>query len=78
MIVHFAYGSTDFAPVFALSLRLEETITAAAAGKFDGNELAADGSDGSLYMYGPDAGRLFGVVRPVLESAARRARKWPF
>ena len=31
--------------------------------------MAADGSDGFLYMYGPDADRLFAAVRPVLEGA---------
>ena len=39
------------------------------AGEFDGDEFAADLSDGSIYMYGADADRLLGVVRPVLESA---------
>ena len=68
VIVNFDYGSTDFGPVFALGERLEQAIAAAGAGEFDGNELATDGSDGSLYMYGPDADRLFAAVRPVLES----------
>ena len=36
---------------------------------FDGNEVATDGSDGFLYMYGPDADALFGAVRPALEGA---------
>ena len=70
VIVNFGYGSADLEPVFALSERLEQAILAASAGEFDGNEIAADGSDGSLYMYGPDADRLFAVVRPILESAA--------
>lgn len=34
-----------------------------------GNEIAADLSDGSLYMYGPDAEALLAVVRPLLASA---------
>jgi len=70
VIVAFDYGSTDPQPVFDLSSRLEEAIAAAGVGEFDGNELAADGSDGSLYMYGPDADRLFAAVRPLLEAAA--------
>ena len=36
---------------------------------FDGNELAADGSDGYLYMYGPDAGLLFDTIRPILAAS---------
>ena len=67
VIVHFDYGSTDLAPLFALQGQLEQTINDAGVGEFDGNEIAVDGSDGSLYMYGPDADRLFATVRPVLE-----------
>jgi hypothetical protein len=70
VIVAFDFGSSDPQPVFDLSTRLEQAIAAAGAGEFDGNELAADGSDGTLYMYGPDADRLFAAVRPVLEAAA--------
>jgi hypothetical protein len=68
VIVNFEYGSTDLDPIFALETRLEEAISAAGAGEFDGNEIATDGGDGSFYMYGPDADRLFATVRPVLES----------
>lgn len=69
VIVHFQYGSTDLARLFALEEQLEQAIVTANAGEFDGNEVAADGSDGYLYMYGPDADKLFAAVRPVLESA---------
>jgi hypothetical protein len=69
VIVHFHYGSTDLQPIFDLENQLETVINEANAGEFDGNEIAADGSDGFLYMYGPDAERLFAAVRPVLESA---------
>ena len=69
VIVHFHhYGSTDLTRLFALEDRLEKAIGAAHAGEYDGNEIATDGSDGSLYMYGPDADRLFDVIRPILEA----------
>lgn len=68
VIVHFSYGSTDLSRLFALEDKLVEVIEMADAGEFDGNEMAADGSDGYLYMYGPDADRLFEAVKPVLES----------
>jgi hypothetical protein len=69
VIVTFAYiGSTDLDPLFALESQLESAISAARAGEYDGNEVAVDGSDGTLYMYGPDADKLFAVVRPVLEA----------
>lgn len=69
VIIHFSYGSTDLQPLFALEEQLEQAIAAAGAGELDGNEVAADGSDARLFLYGPDADRLFEVVRPVLESS---------
>jgi hypothetical protein len=48
VIVHFAYGQTDLSPLFELEDQLGEAIEAAAAGEFDGNDVAADGSDGYL------------------------------
>lgn len=69
VIVHFDYGSTDLAPLFALERRLDDALKAAGAGEVDGNEVATDGSDGYLYLYGPEAGRLFEVARPHLEAA---------
>ena len=68
VIVHFNYGSTDLQPIFALEDKLEAAISKAKAGEYDGNEVATDGSDGFLYMYGPDADRLFEVVAPILKS----------
>ena len=70
VIVHFDYGSTDLQPIFELEARLIAAITKAGAGEFDGNEVAADGSDGYLYMYGSDADALFAAVHPVLEQCA--------
>jgi len=68
VLVHFAYGSHDLSRLFALEGRLKAAIAAAGVGEFDGNEVATDGSDGNLYMYGPDADALFDVVRPVLDA----------
>ena len=70
VIVHFDYGSTNLQPLFELEKRLESAIAEVSAGEFDGNEVATDGSDGYLYMYGPDADALFRAVRPVLEACA--------
>ncbi len=69
VIVKFKYGSTDLSPLFELEDQLIAAIDAAGVGEFDGNEVATDGSDGDLYMYGSDADRLFEAVRPILESA---------
>jgi len=68
VIVHFEYGQTDLQALFTLEDELAKAISAAAAGEFDGNEVATDGSDGYLYMYGPDGDKLFDAVRPVLDS----------
>ncbi len=67
VLVHFIYGSKDFSRIFILEDRLEKIITEAGVGEYDGNEIAIDGSDGTLYMYGPDADALFEAVRSTLE-----------
>ena len=69
VIIHFNYGSTDLTLLFQLEDQLLKAIDAAGVGEYDGNEVAADGSDGTLYMYGPNADALFEVARPILESA---------
>ncbi|WP_206606587.1 hypothetical protein [Steroidobacter cummioxidans] len=70
VIVHFAYGSTDLQALFELEDQLESAISAAGIGEYDGNEVAVDGSDGYLYMYGPDADKLFEVIQPILERSS--------
>jgi hypothetical protein len=70
VIVHFDYGQSDWSEFFEFEKDLEAAIAEAAVGEYDGNELATDGSDGSMYMYGPDADALFAIVKPRLLSAA--------
>jgi hypothetical protein len=48
----------------ALEDELEQAIRSAKAGEFDGNEFG--GNECVLYMYGPDADRLFATVEGVL------------
>ena len=69
VLVYFAYGSTDLSRLFALEEQLDQALAAAGVGELDGNEVAADGSEGTLYLYGPDADALFTAVRPTLEAA---------
>jgi hypothetical protein len=69
VIVHFQYGKTDLHPIFEIEDQLEAALVNAAVGEFDGNEIATDGSDGFLYMYGPDGDNLFAIVRPILEAS---------
>jgi hypothetical protein len=54
----------------ALEERLTDAIEAAKVGEFDGNEVG--GGEYVLFMYGPDAERLFAVVRPVVDSLPPR------
>lgn len=68
LIVHFMYGSKDLSRLFALEDRLETAIKNSNAGEYDGHEVNVDGSDGFLYMYGPNADRLLNVVEPILKS----------
>ena len=70
VIVHFDYGNADWKPFFAFEKILEDAINKSGAGDYDGNELAVDGSDGSLYMYGPDADKLLAVAKPILLSTS--------
>lgn len=69
VLVYFDYGSTDLSALFEVERTLERVIADAQAGELDGNEIATDGSDGTLFMYGPDADALFAVIRPTLEAA---------
>jgi topoisomerase-like DNA binding C4 zinc finger protein len=69
VIVHFLYGYTDLGALFSLEEQLRTAISAAGVGEYDGNEVAMDGSDGRLYMYGPDADKLFDIVEPILRAA---------
>lgn len=67
VLVYFEYGSTDLSKLFAVEEALERVIADAEVGEFDGNEIAMDGSDGTLFMYGPDADALFAAIRSTLE-----------
>jgi hypothetical protein len=69
VIVHFLYGSTNLQHVYALEDLLRIATSEAAAGEYDGREMADDGSDGYLYMYGPDAKALYRAISPVLAAS---------
>jgi hypothetical protein len=70
VIAHFDYAADSLDALYNLEEQLEAAIIAAGVGEFDGNEIAVDLSDGSLYMYGPNAEALFAAVRPVLAGAS--------
>jgi hypothetical protein len=70
VMVHFDYGNTDWAPFFAFEKTLSAAIDSSGEGDYDGNELAVDGSDGTLYIYGLSADKVFAVAQPLLKSCA--------
>lgn len=70
VLVHFMYGGTDLSSLYALEDQLEQVTADAGVGECDGHEIAVDGSDGTLYLYGPDADSLFAAIRPTLEATA--------
>lgn len=70
VIVHFNYGSSDLQRLIDVKRQIELALSMTGAGDLHGTEITVDGSHGSLYLYGPDADRLFEVVRPALESAS--------
>lgn len=69
VIVRFVYLADSLDPLFELERRLEAVVAAAGVGEHDGYDAAADLSDGTLYLYGPDADALFEAIRPTLAGA---------
>lgn len=68
IIINFKYGLPGLSALREAEKKIESAINKAGAGEYDGDEIAVDLTDGYLYLYGPDADRLFEAIRPVLES----------
>ncbi len=69
VIVAFKYGLPDLTALREVEHGIEAAILKAGVGEYDGDEIAVSLADGFLYMYGPDADRLYAAIRPVLEAA---------
>lgn len=69
VMVHFDYYPKDAARIHALERRLEGAIKHAGAGELGESELHVDGNDGYLYMFGPDADRLYRATAPILKTS---------
>lgn len=67
VIVYFNYGIEELEPLYQLEEKLGKIIADNNVGEYDGHEIAMDNSDGTLYMYGPNAEELFKAVKPTLE-----------
>lgn len=70
VIVEFKYGLPSLDALFELEDRLHKAIAAKRVGEYDGHEIAADLSHGTLFMYGPDADLLLAAVQAVLKNTA--------
>jgi hypothetical protein len=69
VLIEFKYGPADLSTLFALEEELERAIPPG-VGELDGNEMAVDLSDGTLYLYGPDADALWHAIEPVVIAAS--------
>lgn len=67
LIIRFPYGSCDLSRVFELEDRIRDALAKAGAGEYRGNEVAPDGSDVLLHLYGRDTDQLFRIIEPILE-----------
>lgn len=57
-------------PLFDLEDELIAALDGKEVGELDGHEIAMDGSDGFLFLYGADADKLYAVIEPVLRASA--------
>ncbi|WP_433042733.1 hypothetical protein [Dactylosporangium sp. CS-033363] len=65
------FGTTDGrAAVYELQERLTAALAGLDVGELDGNEFGGD--QVAVYLYGPDADRLYDAVEPVLRSLPHR------
>jgi hypothetical protein len=55
--------------LLALEDELSEALEGTEIGEVDGHEVAIDGSDGFLFLYGPDADALFAAIEPILRKS---------
>lgn len=67
VIITFNYGIEELDALFELEDKLRNAIELKQVGEYDGHEIAMDSSDGTLYMYGPNAEALFKCIKPILE-----------
>ena len=67
VIIYFWYGKETIDELHELSFQLIDIVEKADVGVMDGHELNIDNTDGSLYLYGPNAEVLFKTIWPTLQ-----------
>ena len=65
VIIEFNYGLDEDEPFYDLSDKLRTVVEESGLGEYDGHEMAMNNSDGSFYLYGPDAKRLYEVIKKI-------------
>jgi plasmid stabilization system protein ParE len=76
MIIHLSIGAADFgdaaarAAVRSLERDIEAIIDSSGLGEFDGDEFG--GGEAVLYLYGPDADKLYGAIEGALRAVSLR------
>ena len=68
VIVYFDYKMQNLNPLHSLADQLRKVISDNNVGEYDGHEMAVNYNDGIVFMYGPNAEKLFKVVKPILET----------
>jgi hypothetical protein len=67
VFIRFGRWSGDLNEIYEIEELLTSVVAEADVGEVDGHEVAVDGSDGTFYLYGPDADALLDAVLPHLQ-----------
>jgi hypothetical protein len=70
VIIEFNYGLEEDEPFYDLSEKLRAVVEESGLGEYDGHEIAMNNSDGSFYLYGPDAKKLYEAVKETIEKTS--------
>ena len=70
VIIKFNYGLNDLKPFYDLSEKLDSIVEKSGLGEYDGHEMEVDKSDGFFYLYGPDAKKLYEVIKDTIENTS--------
>jgi hypothetical protein len=65
--IHFTeYGTTNLERIYSVSAELDKALKGTNLGELDGHMLSVDGSDGFLFLFGPDAQKLYEYVKAII------------
>ena len=67
VVICFKYGLNEDDSMYNLGDELAKKVEETKTGIYDGHEIAVDNSEGSYYLYGPNAETLFKAIKPLLD-----------